>query len=148
MVICKDWTVFKVGSIEVHTSPDSTRYFPKPSHSPRLPFSLLPFLQVCPLRGLSPLSLRPAIEAGAPGLQRWGLWLLIFNCMQKYIYIKNVEQCLFNSDTLYLLFNRCLRGQLTRNYLSITFRLLYVHWLARQSLGFKHVCYSLWFPSF
>lgn len=139
MVICTGWTVFKVGSAEVHSSPDST---------PASPISLSSTsFKSCPHWGLSPWAPWSGSRAGASTPQRWALWSFIFNCMQKYIYIKNAEQCLFNSDTVYLLLNLCLEGQLTRNYLSITFRSLYALWSAGSSLDFKHVCYSLWFPS-
>lgn len=130
-VFCRGWTVFKEGPVEELTSLDSA-----------LESSFPPSLPVCPLQDPSPFSPRSAL-----GMLRWALKPWIFNWMQKYIFIKNVEQCLFNSDTLYLLLNLCLGGQLTRNYLSIKFRMNIRTLSFIPSSGFKYVPYSLWFPS-
>lgn len=134
MVICTGWTDFKVASVETALS---CPLFPPGSSSFKS--------GLCEVS--SPWSPWSNSWAGAAGPQRWALWSFIFNCTQKYIYIKNVEQCLFNSDIVYILLNLCLGGQLTRNHLSIRFRSLYAPWLARSAAHFKHVCYSLWFPS-
>lgn len=95
----------------------------------------------------SPITLTPQLSRGPRASWSWALQSFIFNCIQKYIYIKNAERCLFNSDTVYLLLNLCLGGQLTRNNLSITLRVLYAPWSTTSSRHFNHVCYSLWFPS-
>lgn len=95
----------------------------------------------------SPITLTPQLSRGPRASWTWALQSFIFNCIQKYIYIKNAERCLFNSDTVYLLLNLCLGGQLTRNNLSITFRMLHAPWSTTSSRHFNHVCYSLWFPS-
>lgn len=142
MVICTGWTVFKVGSVEVYTSLDSTLASPL---SPQTPLHLAP-----PPSSLAFMMSPPSCphgqtaEQGPPGPRRWALWSFIFNCMQKYIYIKNAERCLFNSDTVYLLLNLHLGGQLTRNRLSIRLW-TYAPRSARSPPHFKHVCYSLWF---
>lgn len=68
--------------------------------------------------------------------------------MQNYIYIKNAERCLLNSDTVYLLLNLCLGGQRARHHPSVRMGASRTPWCkTHHPQRFEHVCYSLWFPS-
>lgn len=139
------WTVFKVGPVVVFTSLDSTLASPL---SPQTPHHLATHPSGLALLKTEPLvPMVKQLSRGPRASQGWALRSFIFNCMQKYIYIKNVERRLFNSGTVYLLLNRCLGGQLTRNDLSIRFRMLRAPWSSTSSRHFKRVCYSLWFSS-
>lgn len=142
-------TVFRVGPVVVFISPRLLHpSLPEPPHHLNTRPSGLALLRTEPLVPMhSPITLTPQLSRGPRASWSWALQSFIFNCIQKYIYIKNAERCLFNSDTVYLLLNLCLGGQLTRNNLSITSRMLYAPWSTTSSQHFNHVCYSLWFPS-